>query len=151
MAAVALSGSDVVNIQNRVFSDLADGTCFELTYPNKIAVVKIGKNGNSIYGLNQTGIMAESTLRLIRGSADDKFMQGLLASQQANFAGFVLLFGTFTKQIGDGTGAITSDTYVLGGGVFVEQVPGKQNVEGEVDQSVSVYKIDWGNSQRSVG
>src|SRR3954462_7992807 len=100
MSTVALSGNDVISINNRVFSDLADGTCFELNFPNKISVVKIGKNGNAIYGLNQTGLLAESTMRLIRGSADDKFMQGLLATQQANFAGWVLMIGTFTKQIG---------------------------------------------------
>lgn len=150
MATVAMSGSDSVNINNRIFNDLADGNCFELTFPNKISVVKIGKNGNAIYGLNQTGLMAESTLRLIRGSADDKFMQGLLATQNANFAGFVLMIGTFTKQIGHGDGNITADTYITSGGVFVEQVGAKMNVEGDTEQSVAIYKIDWSNAPRAL-
>jgi len=140
----------VISINNRVFSDLADGNCFELNFPNKIAAVKLGKNGNAIYSINKTGLLAESVLRLIRGSSDDKFMQGLLATQQANFAAWVLMIGTFTKQIGHGDGTISADTYVLSGGVFVEQVPGKQNVEGDTEQSVSIYKIDWSNAPRAI-
>ncbi len=104
MSTVALSGSDTVMINNRVFADLADGDCAVLTFPNDIANVKTGKNGNSIYGLNESGKQAELSLRLVRGSADDKFMNNLLSQQQSNFAGTVLLIGEFVKQLGDGAG-----------------------------------------------
>lgn len=148
MGAVALSGSDTINLNNQILSDLADGNCVELTFPNDIANVKTGKNGNSIYGLNESGKQCEVKLRVLRGSADDKFLNNLLAQQQANFAGTVLLIGQFIKKIGDGQGNITSDTYIMSGGVFVKQIEGKTNVEGETEQSIAVYTIRFSNAPR---
>ena len=55
MSTIALSGNDTVVLNNRTFADFADGNVAELTFPNDIANVKTGKNGNSIYGLNETG------------------------------------------------------------------------------------------------
>lgn len=148
MGAVALSGSDTINLNNQILSDLADGNCVELTFPNDIANVKTGKNGNSIYGLNESGKQCEVKVRVLRGSADDKFLNNLLAQQQANFAGTVLLIGQFIKKIGDGQGNITSDTYIMSGGVFVKQVEGKTNVEGETEQSIAIYTIRFSNAPR---
>lgn len=146
MGAVALSGNDTIIINNQVLTDLADGNCVEMTFPNDIANVKIGKNGNAIYGLNTTGQMSEVKIRILRGSGDDKFILNLLINQQNNFAGTVLAFGQFIKKIGDGQGNITSDTYVMAGGVFTKIPEAKTNVEGEPEQSVAVYTIKFANS-----
>lgn len=150
MATIALSGNDTIVINNRIFADLADGNVAELTFPNDIATVKTGKDGNSIYGLNETGKQSELKLRLIRGSADDKFLNGLLANQQQNFAGFPLMAGQFIKKIGDGVGNIKSDTYIMSGGVFTKPVEAKSNVEGESEQSVSIYTLKFSNSPRVI-
>lgn len=145
MAAVALSGNDTITINNRIIADLADGNCVELTFPNDIANVKIGKNGNAIYGLNTTGQMSEAKLRIIRGSADDQFLNNLLVQQQNNFAGTVLANGQFIKKLGDGQGNITSDTYVMSGGIFSKIPEAKTNVEGETEQSVAIYTMKFAN------
>lgn len=150
MATVAMSGNDTISINNRVLNDGADANFVEVTYPNDIASVKTGKNGNSIYGLNESGKQCEVKIRLIRGSADDKFLNGLLALQGQNFAGFPLMIGQFIKKIGDGQGNITSDIYIMSGGVFTKFVEGKSNVEGDTDQSVSVYTIKFSNSPRAI-
>ncbi len=150
MPTVAMSGSDTIVINNRILADVADANTVELTYPNDIANVKTGKNGNSIYGLNESGKQCEVKVRLIRGSSDDKFMNGLLSQQQQNFAGTVLLIGQFIKKIGDGKGNITSDTYVMSGGVFTKQVEGKSNVEGDTEQSISIYTLKFSNSPRAI-
>jgi hypothetical protein len=150
MATVALSGADTITINNRILADLADGDIAVLTFPNEIAQVKTGKNGNSIYGLNESGKQSELVLRLIRGSADDKFMNGLLVNQQSNFAGFALMIGELVKKIGKGDGTISSDIYILSGGVFTKQVEAKVNVEGDTDQSVSVYTMKFSNAPRAI-
>lgn len=150
MATIALTGSDTASINNRVLTDLADGNCIELTYPNDIANVKTGKNGNSIYGLNESGRQCEMKLRIVRGSSDDKFLNNLLTQQQANFAGTVLMIGQFIKKLGDGSGNITSDTYIVSGGIFTKQVEAKTNVEGETEQSVSMYTLKFSNSPRAI-
>lgn len=146
----AMTGSDSASINGRILNDLADQNAVELTFPNEIASVKTGKNGNSIYSLNETGRQAEVKLRIIRGSADDKFMNGLMAQQQANFNAFPLMFGEFIKKIGDGTGAVGSDKYLMGGGIFSKLVEGKMNVEGESEQSVSIYTLKFANAPRVI-
>lgn len=150
MSTLALSGDDTVTLNNRPLSDFADGTIVELTYPNDIANVKTGKNGNSIYGLNESGKQCELKLRVVRGSNDDKFLLNLLTQQQANFAGTVLLQGQFIKKLGDGAGNITSDTYIVSGGVFTKQIEGKSNVEGETEQSISIYIMKFSNAPRTL-
>ena len=152
MATVALSGNDTVMINNRIFSNLADGNVAELTFPNDIAQAKTGKNGNSLYALNESGRQCEFKLRIVRGSSDDIFLNGLLTQQQLNFAGTVLMFGQFVKLIGDGTGVanIANDTYIVSGGVFTKQVEAKSNVEGDVDQSVSIYTMKFTNAPRAI-
>lgn len=148
MSQVALSGDDTVNINGTILTDLGDGNCVELTFPNDIALVKTGKNGNSIYGLNEMGNQCEVKLRIIRGSPDDKFLNNLLLQQQNNFAGTVLMQGQFIKKVGDGAGNITSDTYILSGGVFTKIPEAKTNAEGEVEQSETMYTLKFSLAPR---
>lgn len=150
MAKLALTGSDTVTINNQPLSDFADGNCVELTFPNPIANVKTGKNGNSIFGLNASGVQAEVKMRIVRGGSDDKFLNNLLSQQNANFAGTVLLTGTFIKKLGDGAGNITSDTYILAAGIFEKIPEGKTNVEGETEQSVAMYSMKFASAVRVI-
>jgi len=148
MSQIALSGQDTISINNYVFTGLADQNYVELTFPNDIANVKTGKNGNSIYGFNTTGRQCEVKIRVLRGSQDDQFLNNLLTQQQLNFAGTVLLIGQFIKKIGDGKGNITSDTYIMSGGVFTKIPEGKSSAEGETEQSIAMYTIKFSNAPR---
>ncbi len=150
MSTIALSGNDTVVINNRNLVDLADGDCVMLSFPNDVAQVKTGKNGNSLYALNESGRQCELTMKLVRGSADDKFMNNLLIQQTANFAGTVLMQGQFVKQVGDGQGNVAHDTYIVSGGVFTRQIDAKSNVEGDTEQSVSVYRMKFTNAPRVI-
>lgn len=150
MSTVAISGNDSFTLNNRLFADFADGDTSHLTYPNDIMTVKTGKNGNSLYALKADGRQAELMLRIIRGSADDKFLNNLLASQQQNPEGFVLMISQLIKKIGDGIGGIISDTYILSGGVFKKQVEVKSNVDGDTEQSVSIYTLTFSNAPRVI-
>lgn len=154
MATVALSGSDTISINDRVLTDLADGACVELTFPNEIANVKTGKNGNAIYGLNESGRQCEVKLRIVRASSDDKFLTTLMSQQQSSlnngFASFILMIGQFIKKIGDGKGHVASDTYNLSGGIFSKLIEGKSNVEGEVEQSIAMYTVKFSNAPRGI-
>lgn len=150
MPTVALSGDDTVTINNRIFADLADGDAVLIDFPNDVGNVKTGKNGNSIYGLNTSGRQSEVKIRVIRGSADDKFLNNLFAQQQANFSAFVLMLGEFIKKIGDGTGTVTNDTYIMSGGIFTKSVPAKTNTDGDSEQSVAVYTLKFSNSPRVI-
>lgn len=150
MEAVALSGNDTCNINDRILADLPDGDVVTLTFESEIATVKTGKNGNSIYGLNETGRVATVKIRVLRGSSDDKFLNGLIVQQQSNFAGFVLMTGEFVKKIGNGLGQILSDTYIMSGGIFTKLVEAKSNTEGDAQQSVAEYSLKFSNAPRAL-
>ena len=150
MSSVAMSGSDSISINNRVLADFGDGDYGALTYPNEIAAVKTGKNGNSIYSFNATGKQTDVVLRIIRATADDKFFNNLMAQQQNNFASFILMTGQFVKKVGDGLGAVANDTYIMSGGVFVKQVEAKANAEGDSEQSISIYTLRFSNAPRLI-
>lgn len=151
MPTVSLTGKDVIKINGRLLNDLADGDCAALTFPNDIAVVKTGKNGNSIYAFKYDGNVCEVTLRVLRGSSDDKFLNNILALFKNDPAVFSLLQGEFSKQVGDGAGNLIADTYVLSGGIFKKQTEVKENAEGDTEQAVAIYTLTFSNAPRSIG
>ena len=148
--SVSLTGNDTLLLAGRVITDVADKSWAELTYPNNLVEVKVGKNGNSIYALNASGLIAELVVRLIRGSSDDTFLNGLLVSQKADLSTFILLKGQLVKRVGDGFGNVTQDVYYVDGGVFQTQVIVSSNAEGDSEQSVSIYRLRFTNADRAV-
>jgi len=151
MSIVAMTGKDTITINGRNFNDFADGIVAEIDFPNDVVQMKTGKNGNTIYGLNNTGKQSGVNLRLILGSSDDIFLNNLLLNMQANFAGFALMAGTFVKNVGDGAGNIKSVTYVMSGGVFKGAVKAMENSDGDTNQSVSEWRLLFSNAPRAIG
>ena len=148
--SVCLTGDDSVIINSRIFKDLGDDNVAELTFPNPISSVKTGKNGNSVYAYNSSGKQCDFKIKVLRGSADDKFLNNLLVQQLANFSSFILMNGEFIKQIGDGKGGVANDTYILSGGVFEKIPEAKSNVNGETTQAMTDYVIKFTNGPRII-
>jgi hypothetical protein len=150
MSTVSLTGRDSLIIDGRVILDLADGDNSAITFPNEIMAVKTGKGGNTLYADNATGKQADLSLRIIRGSADDRFLNAKLKQQDRDPAAFPLMSGRFIKRTGNGFGFVTNDTHVLQGGVFFKNVETKSNAEGDTEQSVAVYSLRFGNVVRAI-
>lgn len=150
MSQSSLTGSDTIKINGRILTAFGDGDVANLEYPNDIATVKTGKDGNSVMAPNASGAQADLTLRLLRGSNDDKFMNGLLTQQTADFASMVLIDGLFVKRVGDGRGNVSQDAIVASAGVFSKNVAAKSNVEGDTDQSLAIYTLKFANAARVI-
>lgn len=155
MGSVSLTGQDTIiigqdGVAPRIFSDLADADTATMEFPNNIVEAKIGKNGNTIYAFNATGRQVNVVLRIIRGSADDKYMNARYNQYLLDRAAFPLLEGEFVKRVGDGTGAVTADTYTMQGGVIQKLPAVKENVEGDTEQSVSIWNIIFTNANRAL-
>lgn len=146
----ALTGRDVVKINDTILTDLADDDTVVLEFPNALSTVKTGKNGNTIYAWNATGINVKVTMKLIHGSTDDKRLNSLLISYNNEPVTFLLLTGSFIKKVGDGAGGVSSITYSLSGGVFTKAVAAKENVAGDTTQAVAVYEMMFSNGARSI-
>ncbi len=148
--AVSLTGNDTTLIDSQIITDLGDGDVGVLEFPDDLVGIKVGKNGNTLYSFNASGLRVVLTLRVIAGSADDKYLNSRLAQQINDFPSFVLMSGEFIKRVGDGAGNISSVTYVCQGGV-VQKVPvSKENVEGNNDQAIAEWKIVFGNGGRAI-
>jgi len=150
MGTFSLVGSDTIKINLRLLADLPHGEVAKVTYTTDLVTVKTGKNGNTIFAQNASGFQATMELKLIRGSADDKFMNTELTSYRGNATGYVLIGAEIVKRIGDGLGVIGSDTYLLKGGVVSKQVEVTSNVEGDVEQALSVYSIQFAACDRVI-
>lgn len=151
MATITLCGQDTIKINGRILNDFADGDVAALSFPNDLSALKTGKNGNCIYAFNYSGRQCEMTIRIARGTPDDKFLNNLLSLFQNNPSAFALMTGEFVKNLGDGSGNITTDIYILSGGVFKKGVEATENAEGNTEQAVSVYSLIFANAPRSIG
>lgn len=151
MQTVSLTGTDLIQIDQRILADLADGDAVALSFDNDLAMVKAGKNGNVIYALNEMGRVTGCSLRILLGSSDDKYLNSRMQEQKNGFSDFILLTGSFSKRTGTGDGGNPSTAvYQMSGGIFKKQVEAKTSAEGDTEQSVAVYTISFGNGNRSI-
>ena len=148
--SVSLTGQDVAVISGRVLHDVADGDFVTLEFDTDLANMKVSKDGNTIYALNQTGRLVKVTLRLLLGSSDDIALNSWMQAMLTDFSGFTLLTGSFTKRVGDGQGNVKNVVYTLANGIFRRLVPTKSSAEGDVEQSVAVYELSFLNQSKTI-
>ncbi len=146
---VSLSGNDTIQIAGRTFSSFADNDVAKLSFPNDLVSVVVGKNGNAVYNINASGQQADFEMRLLRGSADDRFLNALLLVMLGDLPSFVVMPGYLVKRVGNGIGGVRRDTYLLSGGIFVRNVDAVENVAGGTDAAVAVYRLKFANGSRA--
>jgi hypothetical protein len=144
------NGDDTLTINDRPMTDFADDDVINCVYPNNKAVVKTGKNKNTLYAKNEAGANMQMTLRVIQGSGDDKYLNSLSLSQDRDFAGFVMLKGQYVKRVGNGQGSVSLVTYNMDGGIFEKNVEGKENVSGDTSQAVAIYIMHFASADRGI-
>ena len=144
MATFSVTGDDVVildgigNLQN----DLADGDVASITIPNDLANISVGKNGNAIFAKDENGRRADIDVRVLRGSQSDRDLLAIYAATIANFPGLTLMSGQITKKFGDGKGGVSNSySYFIKGGIMRRAPEMRVNVNGDTEQSVTVYNI----------
>ena len=156
MGTLSLTGADTISLDITgtgspvPLVDLGDGDNAALTFPNSLTETKKGKNGNGIIALNETGDIVEMTVRILRGSPDDKNLNSRLRAMKNDFSSFVTISGEVIKAVGDGLGNVSNDIYTLSGGTFSKRVEVVSNVEGNTDQALAIYTITFVNSDRKI-
>lgn len=150
MTTYNLVSDGTLTLFDRVMNDFADDDVSAITFPNELVTLKTGKNGNTIFSKNEPGRNAVATIRLIRGSSDDQFMQSKLALMKQDFVSAELAFGQFALRLGDGSGNVARDVYTLTAGVITRPVEGKENVSGDTSQGVAVYNVTFADADRSI-
>lgn len=149
MAQYALTGDDQIIINLVPLNDFPDGDIGTLTIQNNVAEMITGKDANTIFALNEAGRNAQLTLRVLMGSSDDKRLNGLIPSS-SKFAETSLVEGSVVKQIGDGAGHVSYNTYLLSGGMVNKLPDVKVNVSGDTEQAVVTYEIIFALASRAI-
>lgn len=149
MATYTLTGDDVIIINDIPLNDFADGDIGTLEVPNNLAEMTTGKNGNTIFAFNEAGNNATLTVRILMSSNDDKRINGMIPKSK-NFAETVLLNGSVIKQVGDGQGNISYNTYLLDGGLVQKKPAIKSNVNADTSQAIVEYTFMFANANRSI-
>lgn len=151
MTTYALTGADSFILNDRVFNDFADGSTVSITFPNEKIGHTTGKNGNTVFATDKQGLNAECELRIIAGSNDDAWLNGLAIEQNRDLPVSTLLNGSFSKRIGDGSGNVKFINYVMLGGVFRQNIDTNENLQGETEQGIAVYRLFFAQAERAIG
>lgn len=145
-----LTGNDSIIIDDIIFTDFASDDIGVLDYPDELVGLKIGKNGNTIYALNMSGMRNTLTIKLCAGSNNDKYLNSKINQFLNDPPSFVLIKGEFIKRVGDGQGNINNIIYKCAGGV-IQKIPGaKENVSGDTESAVVQYVLVFANSPRGI-
>lgn len=149
MATYTLTGNDVVIINDQPVTDFADNTIGTLDVPNNLFEMSTGKNGATIFALSEQGNNATLTLRILMSSNDDKRFNGMIPNSK-NFASTHVCNGSVVKQVGDGYGNISFNTYLLQGGMIQKKPNITVDVAGETDQAVVEYVFAFASAERAI-
>lgn len=149
MGNYTLTGDDSIIINDIPLKDFADGDIGTLELPNNMFDLQTGKNGNTIFALDEAGNNATLTVRILMSSADDKRLNGLIPKSD-NFASTILATGSVVKQVGDGKGNVSYNTYLLAGGMIQKKPAIKSNVNGDTSQAVVEYVIQFAEANRGI-
>lgn len=148
-SSYALTGQDVIILNDIPLKDFADGDIGTLELTNDLFSMQTGKNGNTIFAYDESGRNATLTVRVLMSSKDDKRLNGLVPKQEG-FASTVLINGSVVKMVGDGEGNISYNTYLLKGGLIQRKPNITSNVNGETSQAVVEYVIAFADAERSI-
>lgn len=149
--AVSMTGDDTVIIGGQLLTDFAIGVVAEITFPEDLVKVTRGKNGNTVYALNNQGYQSEVKLKILLGGPNDAFFNAQYTAINTSFSGYTLLSGVFIKNVGDGQGNIRPVTYLMSGGI-IKKAPMAQSVaEGSPEQSLVEWDLVFANNGRQVG
>lgn len=161
MPSISFTGQDSIvwyDINNPggfSLRNFGDGDILTITWGSDIANTRVGKNGNVISARNAEGDAADVTIRLLRGSNDDKTLNSVEAQYLQNPTAFVTPSIVATKMIGDGKGNITRDVYNLNFGTPKRHVDMKENVSGDTEQALAIHQYMFvcvpNNSPRQIG
>jgi len=137
------TGGDVLILDNIQLNNFPNGKVADLTYDDTLVEQKIGKTGNSINVYKQVGNKAKFILRVMRGSVDDIRLNSRLLLMKQDLPSFVALTMSLSKRFGDGTGSFLTETHSLANGVFTKNPGVMTDVDGDTEQSITVYEMSF--------
>lgn len=150
MATYALTGADDLFLNDYQLTEFTDNSTITITFPNEKVGISTGKNANTVYATNEQGRNVQVELRILAGSKDDAFLNGLSIQQERDLPSFTLMNGSFSKRVGDGKGNVKRINYTLLGGVFRQGIDAQENLTGDTEQGTALYRLTFAQGARAI-
>jgi hypothetical protein len=133
-----------------VFKYFPFGVVFDVTFPNDVWKVHVGKNGNTVYAYDNSGGMAKGVIRVMKGSADDGFLESLVAISAIDPPSTQALTIYIVKRYGGGSISQAFEEVICQNGVISKLVPVKSDADGDPEQSVATYEMIFSGVTRLI-
>lgn len=143
-------GSATVIINGRTLSDFGFGNVVDITCPNAIAGLDIGKDFNTVFSLEPAGSQADVKIKIIKGSKDDVYLNSLYESFKTTFESAIAITGSFISRVGDGNGNVITTAWVLNGGIPTNHPADKYDVSGDREQALMEYSFSFARGIRTL-
>jgi hypothetical protein len=135
------SGSDILEIDDRLITDFGDGDVAVLSFPNQKISKFSGDSGNTITVENAGGNQAQLVLRILQNSSDYRYLMLRMSQQDADLVSMVKLTARLTKVSGDSRGNVTKSVIICDGGNFQNGVNYTKGKNGNVEVAVALFTI----------
>lgn len=156
MPAFSLVGDATVSITpaggaTRVLTDFADGTIFDIDYVSDLINSTTGKEGNTVFVKDERGRNGKGSMRILKGSSDDNYLNGLFTDMKSSFgSGTKILTIDIVRKIVDGTGTTLTESFNLQGCLLTQMPKTSVNVHGDTEQAISVWNMVAADVNRSI-
>jgi hypothetical protein len=147
---ISLIGNDTLVINGRSLLNFAGPLSAKFEFPDDVTTVQLGKNGNAVIALKNSGKRMNGEVNLLIGSDDDQYFNALLSAYLADPPSFALMPITFTKRSGDGQQNVTNITYIGTGGIFMKIPMVQDQAEGESEQGTTKWMFAWPQVIRAI-
>lgn len=124
--------------QSYVLNSQGKGDIVDITFPNPLTTLDVGKNQNSGTAMNWSGLEADIKLIVFLSQTDDEFMQGIINDTVNQTYGLMTLTGTvYTND----DGVIGTVSVIIRGASMVKIPSFKESSEGATDAKLAVYEM----------
>lgn len=142
-ATLTLQYSDGTN--PRTITELANQAAIGVSFPNETGTMDALKGG-AVFSINVAASMATLTVRVIKAGDDDAWLNQRLNELLNLRTSAKALDGTVIGNYGDGKGNLRKLTATVTFGFVKKRIDLIANYNGDNEQAISQYTIDFGLS-----
>jgi hypothetical protein len=149
-----LAGDSTLTLENlsgdnqRTIVELANQRAIAVSFPNDTGTMEPMKGG-AVFAVNVSAKAASLAVRVIKGGSDDAWLNQKLNELLNNRTSAIALVGSVIGNFGDGQGNLRKLTATLTFGFVKKRVDLITDYNGDTEQAISEYNIDFGLSEYS--
>jgi len=130
---------------NETIIQLANAAAISVAFPNQTGNLEVFKGG-ATFAIDVSASKADLKVRVIKGNDDDYFFNQKVSDILTKKATAKAMIATVIGNFGDGSGMVRKMTATLTFGFVNKRADFVNNVNGDTEQAISEYTINFGYS-----